>query len=67
MKIKVIEINELESGGADLILEIDDEYKEFIQTTFQWDEWSESKFSQFIIESLRHYCELKLQNPEKEE
>lgn len=60
MKIEVVSINELESGGADLIVEFDDEYKQFIQTTLKWDEWSDSKFSDFVIEALRASCNLEL-------
>ena len=61
MKIEVIEINELKEGGADLILEVDEEYKEFIKATFKWEEWSDSKFSEFVIETISNYCQSTLE------
>ena len=61
MKIEVIEINELKEGGADLILEVDEEYKEFIKTTLKWEEWSDSKFSEFVIETISNYCQSTLE------
>ena len=61
MKIEVIEIQELKEGGADLILEIDEEYKEFIKATLKWEEWSDSKFSEFVIETISNYCQSPLE------
>ncbi len=58
MKITVINIVELSSGGAELHLEVDEEYKSNFKRQYGLKRWSKKKFEAFVIQAITNSLEL---------
>lgn len=56
MKFNVIEVKESIDGGAEIIVEFDQEYKELIKRVLKIKRFSKKKFNQFVNSAIQQQC-----------
>lgn len=55
MKLEVLNIKELSDGNAELLIELDEEYKQSVKKLLNMRRWNNKKFQQFIIDALKNH------------
>jgi len=56
-KLEVIEITDNPDGTAEIVFELEDEFKEWFKKSFGLKRWSDKKFQKVLLEAIGDYVE----------
>lgn len=52
MKLKLLSIKE-NKDGAELVVEMDSEYKESVKKIMGWERWSDKKYQKYFLKRIK--------------